>query len=283
MNVYTRASLFVGFLLTVLLLPAVASAQQTITCESNNGHRKYCGDPNPGRVTLQRQISGASCVEGRSWGVDDRGLWVDQGCRAEFSIGRDSYGDEDSNGVTCESNDGRRKYCGRANPRRASLQRQLSNSPCVQGESWGVDDQGLWVDRGCRAVFSTGRRHSDRGHDYNDNDQDYGRGPDYPRVSADTSGRGSFNGRNLGSSNITRGWVDTRSDRPSVSLTGPRDFKITFYGDITRSDGRRIIMRITDSNRGRASGQAEIVLNGDQNEVESISITGNNINGNFTR
>jgi hypothetical protein len=38
-----------------------------------------------------------------------------------------------------------------------TLQRQISNSPCVQGQSWGVDRQGLWVDRGCRAIFSIRR------------------------------------------------------------------------------------------------------------------------------
>src|SRR5580765_138783 len=131
----------------------------TVKCESNDGRRKYCGSANYNQVALQRQLSSASCVQGESWGVDGRGLWVDRGCRAIFYLG--GNGQYDNNGgyhggsITCESNDGQRKYCGRVG-RDVRLQRQLSQSPCVQGQSWGVDGQGLWVDRGCRAEFSSG-------------------------------------------------------------------------------------------------------------------------------
>jgi len=30
---------------------------------------------------------------------------------------------------------------------------QISNASCTKGTSWGFDSQGLWVDKGCRAVF----------------------------------------------------------------------------------------------------------------------------------
>lgn len=46
------------------------------------------------------------------------------------------------------------------------LDRQLSKNPCVLGESWGVDDEGLWVDRGCKAVFEiSGLQNSSGGGD----------------------------------------------------------------------------------------------------------------------
>jgi Protein of unknown function (DUF3011)/Peptidase inhibitor family I36 len=73
----------------VLLFAAMAvaaSAQQSIKCESNNGGRNYCGSYATNQVTLQRQISGSPCVRGSTWGVDNRGLWVDRGCRAMFSV-----------------------------------------------------------------------------------------------------------------------------------------------------------------------------------------------------
>ena len=131
----------------------------TVKCESNDGRRKYCGSANYNQVALQRQLSSASCVQGESWGVDGRGLWVDRGCRAIFYLGGngqyDNHGGYHGGSITCESNDGQRKYCGRVG-RDVRLQRQLSQSPCVQGQSWGVDGQGLWVDRGCRAEFSSG-------------------------------------------------------------------------------------------------------------------------------
>jgi hypothetical protein len=39
-----------------------------------------------GGVHLNRQFSQARCEEGYSWGYTDRGIWVDRGCRAEFSV-----------------------------------------------------------------------------------------------------------------------------------------------------------------------------------------------------
>jgi len=66
--------------------------------------------------------------------------------------------------VKCESNDGRRQYCGQYDARAVKMDRQISGSPCVLGSTWGVDRDGLWVDRGCRAIFSIrGPRRSDYG------------------------------------------------------------------------------------------------------------------------
>ena len=36
------------------------------------------------------------------------------------------------------------------------MTRQISGSPCIQGQTWGFDDRGVWVDRGCRAEFQAG-------------------------------------------------------------------------------------------------------------------------------
>jgi hypothetical protein len=37
------------------------------------------------------------------------------------------------------------------------LLKQNSETPCRQSESWGYDDRGIWVDRGCRADFQVVR------------------------------------------------------------------------------------------------------------------------------
>jgi hypothetical protein len=63
-----------------------ASAQPAVKCESNNGGRVYCGAYTANQVTMNKQISGAPCTRGSTWGVDNRGLWVDRGCRATFFI-----------------------------------------------------------------------------------------------------------------------------------------------------------------------------------------------------
>jgi Protein of unknown function (DUF3011)/Peptidase inhibitor family I36 len=82
--------LLLGLIFAILFLPQPASAQassvQSVTCESNNGNRKYCGSYTRDQVTFQRQLSNSSCVQGQSWGVDRQGLWVDRGCRAIFSV-----------------------------------------------------------------------------------------------------------------------------------------------------------------------------------------------------
>ena len=33
------------------------------------------------------------------------------------------------------------------------MERQLSSEPCEEGRTWGRNDRGVWVDRGCRAIF----------------------------------------------------------------------------------------------------------------------------------
>lgn len=57
-----------------------------VTCESRNNRRNYCAADTRGGVTLARQLSQAQCMQGRTWGFDARGIWVEGGCRAEFQI-----------------------------------------------------------------------------------------------------------------------------------------------------------------------------------------------------
>jgi len=35
--------------------------------------------------------------------------------------------------------------------------RQRSETPCKEGESWGYDEEGIWVDKGCGGEFALGR------------------------------------------------------------------------------------------------------------------------------
>jgi hypothetical protein len=153
---------FLGVAFALLVIPAFSAAQQSVTCESNDGNRRYCGNYDYDQVRMERQISGSPCVQGQTWGVDRDGLWVDRGCRAVFSVGGNWNGGGQGGGqdsIRCESNDGRRNYCGNVNNNdQVVLQRQISGSPCIQGQSWGVDRRGLWVDNGCRGIFSMGGR-----------------------------------------------------------------------------------------------------------------------------
>jgi hypothetical protein len=72
--------------------PARASEapERTITCSSYNYRYRYCRANTDNRVRLERQISFATrCRLGDTWGYDARGVWVDRGGQAEFSVGRD--------------------------------------------------------------------------------------------------------------------------------------------------------------------------------------------------
>jgi hypothetical protein len=133
--------------------------RSTITCSSDDGRRHYCNADTRGGVALLNQRSGSPCTQGYSWGYDQRGVWVDRGCRADFAIGRGgSRGNYRPGGstITCSSDDGRRHYCDADTRGGVALLNQRSGSPCTQGYSWGYDQRGVWVDRGCRADFAIG-------------------------------------------------------------------------------------------------------------------------------
>ena len=143
-----------------------------VTCSSNDGGRKNCGADTRGGVRMTRQISGSACIQGQTWGYDNNGIWVDRGCRAEFAVGRgggggwgggNNWGGGGNQAITCSSDDGRRKFCGANTRGGVSLSRQISGSACIQGQTWGYDNSGIWVDRGCRAEFVTGNGNGNGG------------------------------------------------------------------------------------------------------------------------
>jgi Protein of unknown function (DUF3011) len=60
----------------------------TVTCSSNNGQRNFCPANTSGGVQLATKRSGSPCVQGRTWGFNERSIWVDRGCRADFLVRR---------------------------------------------------------------------------------------------------------------------------------------------------------------------------------------------------
>lgn len=129
-----------------------------VRCESHDGRSRECPVGYARDARLLRQLSRSPCIEGETWGVTRRALWVSRGCRGEFLVddrGRDDdygRGPGGSQYIRCESDDGRWNRC--AAPRgRVELVRQLSRSACVRGQSWGTDGRGIWVNGGCRAEF----------------------------------------------------------------------------------------------------------------------------------
>lgn len=137
-----------------------------------------------GDVRLTRQISNTPCIEGRTWGWNRAGVWVDQGCAAVFRVsrrwsgggpgypGQGGYPGSGNGGwnpgpnwdqsirFRCSSQGYNYNLCqvdtGRGS--RVYIAKQLSNTPCIEGRNWGWNRGGVWVDQGCSAEFVVDRR-----------------------------------------------------------------------------------------------------------------------------
>ncbi|MCC6193176.1 MAG: DUF3011 domain-containing protein [Burkholderiales bacterium] len=149
------------------LAPAAQAQSGFIECSSISYRYQFCPANTQGRVNMIREVStGNLCRQGRGWGFDNSGIWVDRGCRAQFSYGRDGGGGGNWNRpgeITCESIGYRRRFCNADTDGRVSLVREISTGNlCRQGRGWGFDNNGIWVDNGCRGVFSYGRDNSSR-------------------------------------------------------------------------------------------------------------------------
>lgn len=74
-------------------LPAAAS-QREVRCDSRGLGYNYCRVDTGGRVELVDKHSLFSCHEGRSWGYDARGIWVNKGCSATFRVASGHHSDK---------------------------------------------------------------------------------------------------------------------------------------------------------------------------------------------
>jgi hypothetical protein len=89
-----RPIVALGMLLT--LAPAMALADQpspgsssvTIVCASKPGERQHCPADTSKGVALGRSTGEAPCLLGKSWGYDDKSVWVSDGCSGEFVVGQ---------------------------------------------------------------------------------------------------------------------------------------------------------------------------------------------------
>jgi hypothetical protein len=154
----------------------------SVECKSHDRERTRC------RVSwrdarMVDQLSDTRCVRGQNWDVDRRGIWVNRGCSGRFvEAGRhgherdradrhDGYRDDhdrwspgpgwDSRfNVACESQDYEYHFCAvdLGGAGRVTVARQISNSACIEGRTYGSNRAGVWVNSGCAAEFQIDRR-----------------------------------------------------------------------------------------------------------------------------
>jgi len=134
------------------------------------------------RVSIVKQISDTRCVEGRNWGWNRAGVWVNEGCEAIFRIQRRWAGGPGPGPggpgpgpggdwqpgpgwnqpivLRCASGGFQYNMCQVDTGRGSSvrIQRQISKTRCVEGRNWGWNRAGIWVDGGCEAEFRIDRR-----------------------------------------------------------------------------------------------------------------------------
>ena len=86
---YRITSLTALAVVCLAALPQSLAAQPaTVSCSSKPGERQHCPADTSGGVALQRSTGEAACLLGRTWGYDDRGVWVSDGCGGVFTLGQ---------------------------------------------------------------------------------------------------------------------------------------------------------------------------------------------------
>ena len=67
--------------------PGVAPLPATLSCIATTLERKHCPADTSAGVALIRATGTASCLLGKTWGYDDTGIWVSNGCGGDFAVG----------------------------------------------------------------------------------------------------------------------------------------------------------------------------------------------------
>jgi hypothetical protein len=161
--------------------------QQTmVRCESAGSRRTFCSANVEGRVRVARQLSRRPCIQGRNWSYTRSGIWVTQGCRADFVVEQrptssddpvvrdDHYRDPSGRVIHCESTASGRRYCGDSH-RRYSMTGNR-DPDCIEGQTWGRDNRGVWVSGDCNADFAESQYQNDDSYNNNDNNNGYSNG-----------------------------------------------------------------------------------------------------------
>jgi hypothetical protein len=66
--------------------PSLRAQAATVTCASKPSERQHCPANTSKGVALVRSSGEAACLLGKTWGFDDDGVWVSDGCVGEFLV-----------------------------------------------------------------------------------------------------------------------------------------------------------------------------------------------------
>jgi hypothetical protein len=82
------------FLVTALVVPLLlvanisvrADGTTSVSCASLPGKRQHCAANTSAGILLSHATGSAACLLGKTWGYDDAGVWVLDGCSADFIV-----------------------------------------------------------------------------------------------------------------------------------------------------------------------------------------------------
>ena len=84
-NLYLAVSVAAAVLL-VANANAAESGTTSVSCASVSGQRQHCAANTSAGILMARSTGDSACLLGKSWGYDDGGVWVLDGCSAEFFV-----------------------------------------------------------------------------------------------------------------------------------------------------------------------------------------------------
>ena len=156
------------FIASLLLLAGgqTLAVTKVLECNSDKHRTRVCPVERIIKVELVQQLSSARCAKGKTWGYDQNGVWVKLGCRGRFRVehGRVDSPPHKNDGkiartdVFCADKGRGSNHCPADTRGKVRLLHQFSRKECRRGTSWGIDRRGIWVDKGCIALFRVSRR-----------------------------------------------------------------------------------------------------------------------------
>jgi hypothetical protein len=82
-----RVRLIASVLLATMILAPAAAYADRMRCASVDYKYNFCPtDREPRWVRIAKRYSKRPCIEGRTWGYNRRGIWVNNGCDADFDF-----------------------------------------------------------------------------------------------------------------------------------------------------------------------------------------------------
>jgi len=144
--------------------PTTPTGTRRVTCGSGSAIQVRCGTGGTAaRVRLVRNLGTKACREGDNWRYNSTTIMAGNGCRAEFEVtfGRDTTQQmkpvapaTPARTIACGNTSGSAMSCNAfGTVATIRLQRDRSGGRCAQSSSWGLNDQSIWVAKGCYGDF----------------------------------------------------------------------------------------------------------------------------------